>query len=116
MLGCFVDCGWDSYATLADISAISCVCFLGPKTQRRLHGDWKDGDARHLEKRKKKTSDVVDAVTTSVETGGRSWRRKSDGRAPEPGVIQPQLATTSGRHPCGARNSGAQGNHCRRSS
>lgn len=75
------------------------------------------GDALRLQKGKKKTSVVVDAVTTSVETVGRSWWRKSGGRRclrqytrrtrrrrrSRSASVQP----AAGGHPRGARNTGA---------
>lgn len=57
--------------------SVSVVSFLGPKTRRRLRGDKKDGDSRHLEQGNKKTSVAVDVVTTSVETGGAGRRAGS---------------------------------------
>jgi hypothetical protein len=67
------------YATVAGVASVSFVSFWGSETSKRLGGDKKDGDERHLEQRNKKTSVVVDVVTTSVETGGRLRRRRAPG-------------------------------------
>jgi hypothetical protein len=58
---------------------------LDPKTRRRHRGDKKDDDVGHLEQGNKKTSVVVDVVTTSVGGAGR----RAGTVQLVPGVLEP---------------------------
>ena len=70
---------YDVLISIADIPNNFCFLFLLKKK--------KTSSRRRLEEGKKKTSLGVDVETTSVETGGRCWRRKADGRAPESAAV-----------------------------